>query len=149
VAGNSRASHLSVVHNSHVGGAHGIEVLIVNVRDKDDLSSPGVLSHVFTDISLSLTSSLKTDNSDKVVDRAGLSAKTSRSRVFQKEFLNTLSYIISTEFSFDSLISRSVEDDLSSIRNSMFFSEVKSDVLNSFLEISSEVPLTDHQRLFP
>lgn len=148
MAGNSRASHLSVVHNSHVGGAHGIEVLIVNVRDEDDLSSPGVLSHVVTDIFLSFTSSLETDNSDEVVNRVGLSAKTGRSRVFQKEFLNTLSYIFSTEFGFDGLVSRSVENDLSRVGDSVFLSEVSSDVLNSFLEISSEVSLGDHQRLF-
>jgi hypothetical protein len=30
----------------------------------------------------------------------------------------------------------------------VFLSEVSSDVLNSFLEISSEVSLGDHQRLF-
>ena len=148
VAGNSRASHLSVVHDSHVGGAHGIEVLFVNVRDKNDLSSPSIFSHVVTDIFLSFTSSLETDNSDEIVNRAGFSAKTSRGGVFQKEFLNTFSYVFNTEFGFDNLVSRSEENDLSSVRDSVVFSEVSSDILNSFLEISGEVALTDHQRLF-
>ena len=98
-------------------------------------------------MSLALTSSMETDNSDEVVHGKGLGGETGWGGVLKQELLHSLSYVFKSELGLRDFITRSVEDDSGILRDTLLLSERLSDVINTLLEVSSEVPLADIQGL--
>lgn len=90
---------------------------------------------------------METDYSDEVVHGQGLGGKTGGGRVLEEELFHSLSYVFNSELGLSGFITRSVENDCGILGDSVLLSERLSDVNNTLLEISSEVPLADIQGL--
>ena len=72
VAGRCRADHLTVMYDSVVSCAHGVQMLIALVRDEDDLAHPLALANKLFDVLLTRRTSMRADHCDKVFEGASL-----------------------------------------------------------------------------
>ena len=111
VAGGGRAYHLAVVDDAHVGSAHGVQVFIVFVVDEDDIAQPIALAHKLFDVLLAGGASVRADNSDKVVEGAGLGREGSRRRVLEQELADAFPGSLGRELGLLKLVTWRVKDD--------------------------------------
>jgi len=135
------------VNNTHVSCTHSIKVLIVIVANKDNLSVPGVLSEVLSNVFFTFTARVKGDHSCEISERKSLGRHGGRCRVLEQEFLDTLACSVHRELSFNFLISGGNENDSLVFTHVISFTPFLSNFINTSLKLGSEIALTSQQRL--
>lgn len=72
VAGRCRADHLTVMYDTVVSRAHGVQMLIALVGDEDDFAHPLALADKLAGVLLARRAGMRADHCDKVVEGASL-----------------------------------------------------------------------------
>lgn len=122
-------------------------MLIVFVANKDNLSVPGVLSEVLSNVFFTFTARVEGDHSCEISERKSLSRHGGRCRVLEQEFLDTLASCVHRELSFDFLVSGGNENDSLVITHVISFAPFLSNFINASLELGCEIALAGQERL--
>lgn len=141
MASSSWTNHLTIVNNTQIRWTHCIKVLIIFVWYENDLSIPLVGSEEFPNVFLALTSLMKTDHSNKIIERSSFCAKRSWSWILKQELFDTSACILSWKLSFRLFITWREENYCLVIIDLMFLAPFWPNIIDTLLEFACKISI--------